>query len=637
MRHKLLLPKIMIALGIAWWSMLAPIGLYAASVGSMEDSTHNASSNTSSNMQEREDRLSKALYQEARIAVAREEAYQRTKDSIAGREQLYNSSRLMPVHIEQPVPGAPPQEFQFLAFYYNQMVTTNIYSENPFTGEVIGRFFGDNQSTTGGPTSTYFEQRLQPFFIYQPKLFNGRAILRAAFELDWTWGDEAYLVGGNRGGGFNGSRVNLQTQNIEIEIIPATGWAINFGLLRLFDTPYNPYRVGANTLLNTGYRLAFWGNHATGINVRYDADRWRFKTGFYQLYELLPERDDDVTLTEVMVEYDVTPSWRQGFSAWYLYDRANAQAGIPTIGEGFTSALPGWNGTYRLPIRYTIPDPFGATPQNRHRSDILWLGTFFASNPEFTMGQWGMSGYINANMGSVQYFDATINRRTNGEPIDTVRTWKTASDIFGVAANLRFGYKYGQTPQDLLLADMLYTTGDKDGIADGKYNGVVTGNTFGFPGAINVGHASYLVFPHGNVINRYMGAVSDISNMGLGVTGIVLSAERSIIPNRLNTRIGTAMAWSNVASTITTGTEVRHAGTFIGYELNARVVYNLGVLMSIEFHTAYMWMGDFYSGRKVLNDQDLYNRGTTAYLRESGADRARNPWTAFIAFRWLMF
>ena len=103
------------------------------------------------------------------------------------------------------------KEFQFLAFFINQGVNTNMYPKSSlFNGQLVGRLFGPNSSTTSDSlTSNYFEQRLLPFFIYQPKLFNGKAILRASFEIDWTWGDQSYGISGNKGAGLNADNVNI--------------------------------------------------------------------------------------------------------------------------------------------------------------------------------------------------------------------------------------------------------------------------------------------------------------------------------------------------------------------------------------------------------------------------------------------
>jgi len=153
-------------------------------------------------------------------------------------------SQQSPRVFDTQVPGEPNKEFQFLAFYINQGVSSNFYPQNEFLrGQVLGRMFGRNSVMTSDTATTgYFEQRLIPFFIYQPSLFDGKAILRAVFEIDWTWGDVSYGAGPNQGGAVSGHQVNLQTQNIQIEYIPSPGWMINLGLQRMYDNPYNPYR-----------------------------------------------------------------------------------------------------------------------------------------------------------------------------------------------------------------------------------------------------------------------------------------------------------------------------------------------------------------------------------------------------------
>ncbi len=121
-----------------------------------------------------------------------------------------------------------------------------------------------------------------------------------AFEIDWTWGDVSYGAGGNFGSAISADQVNLQTQNVELELIPFKNFTINLGLQRLYDTPYNPYRTFASTMLKTGYRLMYWGTDGVGVSVRYDWDYHRIKGGYYQLYENNVHQNDDVTLWELI-------------------------------------------------------------------------------------------------------------------------------------------------------------------------------------------------------------------------------------------------------------------------------------------------------------------------------------------------
>ncbi len=492
--------------------------------------------------------------------------------------------------LEKP-PKKPVKELTFIAYYFNKAVMNNIYARNDFLkGQVVGRLFGGNTTNTSSAESFYFEQRLLPFFIYQPKLFDGRAILRASFEIDWTWGDASYGVGGNFGSAFSADQVNLQTQNIELELIPKKHWAINLGLQRLFDTPYNPYRTFFETMTLTGYRLAYWGSDAVGISIRHDNDFNRFKAGYYQLYENNIEQKDDVALWEMMYEQDITKTWRQGFSLWYVQDRASGEGGVSILGQGLNSLLNDYNGVFR----------FNTIGSQKYKADLFWLGTFWSRNPEFKLGRFATSGFINANLGKVSL-------RNNSK-------WKKLADVAGFAANLRLGYRYGQTRWDAIESDVIFSSADENGLSDGKYQGVITGNTWGSPGAIFISSGSYLLFPHGNVVNRYISLVPDLSNMGRGLIGGTLNFKKAWIPNKLYTKTGLAVGSAFSAPT--------GGGNLIGYEANVMVGYQAGVFMNLELTAARAWLGDFYESTQVNGNQ---------------SGKPHDPWTVFLAFKWLMF
>lgn len=505
-------------------------------------------------------------------------------------------------YFQKEIPRKSNKELQFFAFFINQGVTTNVYAKSEFMkGQVVGRLFGGNTtSTSDSVKSSYIEQRLIPFFIYQPKLFNGKAILRTSFEIDWTWGDAAYGVGGNTGSAVSGDQVNIQTQNLELELNPSKGWYINLGLQRLFDTPYNPYKTVFDKMGTTGYRLTYWGTDAVGISVRKDWDFSRIKSGYYKLYENNTEENDDVTLMELTGEKDVSRAWKIGASAYYLRDRASGEGGVSILGEGLNSLLSSYNGTYKF--------SYGDVP---YKADILWLGTYFARNSEHWLDPWMFTGFINFNIGSS---DTLLNKTVSKSK------WNKATDIFGYAANLRVSYRYGQTQSDNATIDIIYSSGDANGLKDGKYTGVVTGNTWASPGSIFVSSGSYLLFPHGNVVNRFTPAICDLSNIGYGLTAATANFSRGIIPNKLNAKIGGAFALSNVQPT--------GGGFFMGSEINGAISYNFGPFMSLELHSAYLMLGDFYDSNESSHGSDVNGVSTK---------RPTNPWTAFVVFKWLMF
>lgn len=501
-------------------------------------------------------------------------------------------------YFDTEIPQKANREFQFLAFFINQGVTSNFYPQNEFLrGQVVGRLFGANSTTTSDTArSMYLEQRIIPFFIYQPNLFDGKAILRASFEIDWTWGDASYGVGGNLGSAISADQVNIQTQNIELELIPKAGWAVNLGLQRMFDTPFNPYRTMFDKMTNSGYRLAYFGTDAVGITVRNDRDFGRYKAGFFKFYENDIFRDDDVNMFEFVADRSVSPLWKIGFSTYYVRDRSQGKGGVSILGQGLNSLLNDHNGTFKF--------KFGPNP---YKADIVWLGTFFSRNIDMMADPLSVTGFFNYNLGNARVLSSGA--------------WDKAASIGGFAANLKSIYRYGQTPDDHFKLDLIYASGDADGLNDKKYSGVMTANTWGAPGAIFISAGTYILLPHSNVVNRYTPAVADLSNMGYGLSAATTTLSKAIVPNKLIGRLGGALAFANVKPSA--------GGYHLGTEANAAIVYNPGPFMSIEWHTAHMWLGRFYDSADQRYSAPV-NGGTTGV-------RPANPWTSFIAFKWLMF
>lgn len=497
---------------------------------------------------------------------------------------------------DMPYNAKANKEFQFLAFFITQGVNSNMYPKaSLFNGQLVGRLFGPNSSSTSDTsTSSYFEQRIIPFFIYQPKLFNGKAILRTSFEIDWTWGDQAYGISGNKGGAINADQVNIQTQNVELELIPAKNFAINLGLQRLYDTPYNPYRTMFDKMTTTGYRLAYWGTDAVGISARYDGDFQKVKAGYYLLYENNTEAVDDVTLTELVYQQKLSLKWNAGASLYYVRDRGKGQGGVSVFGEGLTSTLAAYNGSFV----FNMPRDY--------KADIAWLGLTLSRNPDFWIDPFQLTSFVNFNLGTAQ---AKVGN-----------SYEKAADIAGFAANIRAAYRYGRTLNDYVSADFIYASGDPNGIDDKKFKGVITGNSWGMPSSIFIGTGGYLLFPHANVVNRFTPVVADISNMGYGLIGGTMNVAHDFIPHKLNAKAGSAFAVSQA--------KPQGGGWSLGTELNGSVSYSLGPFMSIEMHGAYLWLGDFFDSQDDSHGSSINGNSIT---------RPVNPYTFFIVYKWLMF
>ncbi len=490
--------------------------------------------------------------------------------------------------LTDPLPG----EFQFIGYSFTRTTTSNVTPTNDvLQGQVIGRLFGTNSTNTVERFGLYTEQRFVPLFVYRPSILDGFATFRGLFKIDYTWGDQSYGAGNNRGGGLSGGQVNLQTLMANVDLRPPdANWNLVIGLQRLFDSPYDPNINALELFQRTGYKLSFWGTQAVGVSwFARPHPTINTRLGFYQLWENQISQDDDVILFMADAMTRPHPRLELGFSAWYLRDTANGAGGISVLGQGMTSALAQYNGA----VRVRIP----GTTNQRYKADILWLGTNMAYNRNFTFSPFSFDAYVIANLGRMA---------PEAPEVDN-------ANIFGVAFNAGIHYKYGMTNNDRITLEAIFTTGDDDGIQDGNLNSVLTGNVWGSPVGIYGSHRAFLLFPDPQVVSRYYSMVHDISNMGLGVAGASLSVMKDFIPNRFSGRVGSAIAFSNF--------NLDGGGNHMGTEINAELKYNLRVFLTAGISAAYVFTGDFYNAPNATLDRV----------------RPDDPWVVFLTLTWLMF
>ncbi|MFZ4621714.1 MAG: hypothetical protein ACOYNS_14230, partial [Bacteroidota bacterium] len=440
-----------------------------------------------------------------------------------------------------------PPEFRFIGYWFTRATASDVAPTNELLrGQIIGRMFGPNTTNTSAKTSSFIEQRFVPMFIYSPSILDGVATFRSLFKIDMTWGDAAYGTGGNVGGGINGGQVNLQTLLANVDIHPTDApWNAVIGLQRIFDNVRDPNISAVSTAQSSGYKLAYWGTQGVGATFfSYLNKETQFRGGYYQLYENTINDNDDVALWMADIESRITPRVEIGADLWYAWDRGKSGGGISVLGQGLNSTLAEYNGATRLSF-----------PTSKYEADIVWFGGHSAYNRDFVTGRLWADGFVMANFGT----------------IDTVGTTGSGSyaDIFGVAVNASLYYKFGQTVNDRIAFEMIFTTGDNNGATDKSVSSVITGNVYGSPTAIYSNHRSLLLFPDPKVVNRYYSAVHDISNQGLGVTGLFLNASHDFVPNKWMGKVGLSTALSNVSP--------KGGGNYIGSEINVEAQYTYKV------------------------------------------------------------
>ncbi len=494
----------------------------------------------------------------------------------------------------QKIPDAKPPEFKFIGYWFSRATFSNVAPTNELLrGQIIGRLFGPNTTSTHAKTSSFIEQRFVPMFIYSPQILDGVATFRSLFKVDMTWGDAAYGVGGNNGGGINAGQVNLQTLLANVDYKPKdAGWNVVIGLQRLFDNVRDPNQNAVSTYQTSSYRLSFWGTQAVGISLfgnLNETTQGRF--GYFQLYENIIQEDDDVTLWMLDVESRVQPLLEVGGDVWFVWDRGKNSGGISVLGQGLNSTLAEYNGAVRLSF-----------PTKRYEANIMWLGAHASYNRDFLAGRLWSDAYVIANLGTVD----TINDNNQ---------YGAYADIFGIAANASLSYKYGMTANDKVSLEAQFTTGDANGATDKKIGSVLTGNIWGSPTGIYSSHRALLLFPDPQVVNRYYSAVHDISNMGYGVTAGFLTISKDFVPNKFSGKLGLATAVSNVTP--------KDGKSYIGTEVNAELRYNLKVFLTVGLSAGYLALGDFYKSPIVK-----YN---------NSSEKPKDPFVLFAYLNWLMF
>jgi len=494
---------------------------------------------------------------------------------------------------ERAVPQEVPPQLTFIGYSFTRATTSNVAPTNDvLQGQVIGRLFGPNSTRTGTGTANYIEQRFVPLFVYRPRVLDGLATFRGLFKMDYTWGDQAYGVGGNRGGGLNAGQVNLQTLMANVEVRPSRRANVVVGLQRIFDGARDPNVTPLDQFFQSGYKLAFWGTQGVGISTYLTpTPATRARVGYYPLWENLIARDDDASLFMLDAEHLVTPRLEVGADAWYLRDRSRGAGGVSILGQGVNSALASYNGATQFGL-----------PQD-HTSDLVWLGTRASYDHGFALGgRWWADAFVLANLGRI--------RPANLPDVS----------VAGLSTNARVAYRYGRTAGDHAAVEALHTTGDANGAADSRVSSVVTGNAYGSPVGIYTSGRALLLFPDEQVVNRYYSAVHDVGHMGYGVTGLFATVSRDLIPNRFTAKLGAATAFTSVAPA--------GGGRLVGTEINAELRYHLGVFLTLGLNAGYLATGSFYDAPAAVYEAP----GTPAF-----DTRPANPWVVFTTLSWLMF
>ena len=499
---------------------------------------------------------------------------------------------------------APLSDFHLINYFFSRFSFTNqVGDPTGLRGVSLGPI-GEGAGSSvrvGNNNTAYAEQRWIPVIEYSPWFFDDLITFRSQFEIDFMWGLGANAAQQNSGGGFNADMINVQTKNVNVALYPTrkpSQLAIIIGTQCFYDNVLDPTRTSVFDIVRSGYKLAFLGSDGTGAQVFWQPIQGlRTRAGLLMIGAAQPDKatKDDPRLAFAWMglldaTYEIQPGTHIGASAWLLHDDTKGYAyafeGLVASGPS-SSGLYNYTGTAKLPIE-------------RPTGNVGYGGLNFNHNLNFNTGPFAASGFFVLNGG----------KYVSGNPNTT---FQKEINILGWAANLELILNYGRTINDVISLEGMYSTGDGNP-NNNYYAGAYTLNFYGLPGAVWFNHKTLLLFPFSSTVNNYTGAVSDISNQGLGVSAAILAAQYDLVPNTLNLKVGAAMASANADPPVLTAGVT--PGRFMGTEINAELRWTIRYLMTVGLHGAYMFKGSFYDG----------NPHVTA-----------NPYALFTTFTWYGF
>ncbi|MEO1172732.1 MAG: hypothetical protein AAFX94_11895 [Myxococcota bacterium] len=495
------------------------------------------------------------------------------------------------------------REFRLVSYFLTRITATNqVASPVGLQGVSLGPIGinGGSNTSSGDDVATFAEQRWIPYVIYKPNFFDGRAEFHAQFEVDFAWGFGANTALQNQGGGINGDQVNLQTKNVNAAFYP-TGkpreLAIVVGLQSFYDSARNPTNTLLSDIVQSGYKLSYMASDVAGVSVYSDTEQHRWRAAFLPIMAAQPnlgEQDPRFSyaiFATLDYAYKLSPVSHLGLSYWFLNDSTDGTGNIfgTTVNNGPS------NSAELLPFTGVAPFPVESAEATIH-----FLGTNFQHNVGFAAGDFSLTGFAMLNIGSV-----------SGDPL--VEGGVEDVSVFGLGANLEGQYRYGKTAGDVFTLEGMFTTGD-DNLQDDSYRGAFTMNYYGLPGAVWFNHKMLLLFPFTTTVSNYTGAVTDISNRGLGLLAGIGTAKYDLIDDRLNLKVGVGYARSMARPSRAEGQS--SPGFSHGVEVNAELTYTWRYFMTVGAHVGYLAAGSFYDGNDRVSS---------------------DPWAGFLTLTWVGF
>lgn len=397
-------------------------------------------------------------------------------------------------------------------------------------------------------TNSYVETRSR--VLYRAGTENVKFVYFAEFDVQW--GDSAYAVGRNQGGGLEADSINIETKNIYV-------W------FKIPDTSID-FKVGVQNQTDSYAGVFFGVADMAGVFSTFKFEPVEVRLGWAQFWENSVGAADDVDLYIGEVKFAPTKEVKLGLNFYFLNDMSGGTFGA----SGLTAALPPEVAGYRS-LRLYMPG-----------ADLA-----------FKAGPVALSAFAFYQFGTAE----------NGG-VDT--------DFGGYAADIRADLSLG--PGKLFI-EGLYVSGDNDP-NDNDFESIITASNYNLAGSFFFRPDMQILLPNADDLNTSQALAYDMSNGGAGVmlvaagysqkftdrvsgkvgAGYLAAAEKR---GRDGTRGGAAQI-HNFAGKRDMATEV-----------NANVNYNITQGLDLGLYGSYAFLGSAYDlaadGVTPADPDDLYS------------------------------
>jgi len=456
-----------------------------------------------------------------------------------------------------------PTNIKVNGFYRSKAYVSNFFDVGGYpslrTGAVV------DGETDGEQTNAFVEQRFRVRFAFGTE--NVQAVWY--LESDMVWGDSAGSAAPgaatrNAGGALGADKVQTETKNVYV-------W------FKVPDTSLQ-FKVGLQGQSDDYAGIIYGGADMAGIFMEGKYEPVKYKFGLAKLYENQVQMANDSTLYYGAVDLTPIKPMVLGVQLYYLQDDS-------AKGNG---TLPGSPGTGQ-PDTYWVAETGNLFANYAGTSRVFMPGF----NIAYKLGNSTISGFFMYQWGK---FEATDSANPD-------------IDIRAYMADLRWDAKLGpgnffveglymsggDNPTDKYEAPITLATHENSPGGNSSYTRMNMYMMLASPDTINVSQC--LVGCSGGAMG------SDPGMGGRGITAVALGYKQKVTEKIT----GQANA-GYLAATQRLSTDYGTSDT-MGYEINARVDYNIYKGLDVGGVGSYVFLGDFF--------------------KNSQGDSAKDPWTLY--------